>query len=160
MNPGRAGSTLAVKPEKVEVLHFIVRQGEAHLRPHPDSASLEMCRPVHQKLRPADGWKFVTMEFSSENLQAAVDRYQAGFEHAGRCYFFASSSNLSCRLETELEFPSKFRMDRNNHQRESQLSQLFFALRSTFIFSGPLLLLMGILEDVSDEPDDRVGSQI
>lgn len=134
MNTGRTGSTLAVKPEKVEVLHFIVRQGEAHLRPHPDSASLEMCRPVHQKLRPADGWKFVTMEFSSENLQAAVDRYRLGFQHAGRCYFFASSSNLSCRLETELEFPSKFRMDRNKHQTVSTFSTVLCAALYIHIF--------------------------
>ncbi|CAK9018318.1 unnamed protein product [Durusdinium trenchii] len=82
---------LAEKPGRFTVGCFKVKDGVPRLIEERE----QFYRPVQWKLRPEDGWKFITMEFPSESpqLEQLVERFREnGFPYRGRCYFFVSSS--------------------------------------------------------------------
>lgn len=83
---------LAEKPGRFTVGCFKVKDGVPRLIEERE----QFYRPVQWKLRPEDGWKFITMEFPSESpqLEQLVERFREnGFPYRGRCYFFVSSSD-------------------------------------------------------------------
>ncbi|CAE6944635.1 RDR2 [Symbiodinium sp. CCMP2456] len=83
----------AVKPGSFEVPCFIITGGMPKLQ----EVRKLYHRPVHWRMKPDDGWKFMTMEFPGpkrlQELQDSVERYRKpGFEHNGRRYYFVCSS--------------------------------------------------------------------
>ena len=92
------------KPGKLDVPHFKVHGVSWHLQ----ERRTEYRRPIHRKLRPEDGWKFITAELPEQkttvpkaerfrDLQEAVERHREdGLEHEGRRYFFVSASASVC----------------------------------------------------------------
>ena len=88
----------AKKAVTMEIPHFTLDDTD---EPKFEGNQKMSARPVLWKLRPEEGWMFLTMQFPGAKdkgrLKRLVDRYKPGFSHAGRMYFYASSSSLACR---------------------------------------------------------------
>ena len=83
---------MAKKAEMLEVPHFTFDEGKNPIFTGHQKMS---ARPVFDKLRPEEGWKFLTMQFPGKVcLKDLIGRYKDGFLHDGRMYYYVSSSSL------------------------------------------------------------------
>lgn len=83
----------AKKAVTIEVPHFTFDGDRPKLEgPHKMSA-----RPMLWKLRPEEGWAFLTMQFpgDKDRLKKLVETYKPGFPHQRRTYYYVSSSSLA-----------------------------------------------------------------
>lgn len=82
----------AKKAQMLEVPHFTFDEGKAMFKGHQKMSA----RPVFDKLRPEEDWKFLTMQFPGQVcLKDLIGRYKDGFLHDdGRMYYYVSSSSL------------------------------------------------------------------
>ncbi|CAE7866364.1 RDR1 [Symbiodinium necroappetens] len=90
----------AEKPDIFEVPHFKITGG----KPQRQEVRKFFYRPIHWRMRPKDGWSFITMELPGptlkgpyaqrfQELQTSVEQYrELGFQHDGRNYYYVSSS--------------------------------------------------------------------
>lgn len=80
------------KAQMLEVPHFTFDEGKEMFKGHQKMSA----RPVFDKLRPEEDWKFLTMQFPGQVcLKDLVGRYKDGFLHDGRMYYYVSSSSLN-----------------------------------------------------------------
>ena len=93
----------ADRPDILEVPHFKITGG----MPQWQEMRKLYHRPIHWRMRPKSGWRFMTMELPGptqnvpyaqrfQELQTSVEQYwKPGLQHNGRSYYYVSSSSLS-----------------------------------------------------------------
>ena len=83
----------AKKAVTIKVPHFTFDGGT----PKVEGQQKMSARPMLWKLRPEEGWAFLTMQFPGDKdcLKKLVEKYRRGFPHEGRTYYYVSSSSLA-----------------------------------------------------------------